>query len=156
MRRFGAACASMGAIALVVLIGKSGLEAYWIPATYVWMPHNVYLGTAMALFFGGTVALCAAKSRMMSWLTSPALVQIGKLSYGIYLYHIFMFFAVTAVAAKLHLASLRANAPGQLLVNLLSLAATYGLALLSWRFIEGPANRLKARFPQYLQQPATL
>jgi peptidoglycan/LPS O-acetylase OafA/YrhL len=63
------------------------------------------------------------------------LVALGKISYGIYLYHYIVFHLLDRLGWT-H----RAGA------DALKLALSFGLAMLSWRFIERPILGLKERF----------
>ena len=70
------------------------------------------------------------------WLSSPALVLVGRRSYGMYLWHTLPVLVV--------LPGLREAVPAPVAV-VLALAATWGLTLLSWRYVEQPFLRLKDR-----------
>jgi len=70
-------------------------------------------------------------------LTSRPLAYVGKVSYGVYVFHAF--------ALLLDRVGLRDAPP---LVRLAAYSAfTLALATLSWRFFEAPINALKERFP---------
>ena len=77
---------------------------------------------------------CQPEGSMGRLLSHPALVQIGKRSYGIYLYHLpifqlMEFFTDTGM--------------NFVLATILKLTATGVVACLSYRYIEQPALRLK-------------
>jgi len=146
LERIGKVWLGVGAAALTYLILKSGYTAFWTPPTFVWMPHNIFLFTAMAFLFGGLVALCVSGSRLTSWLAARPLIQVGKVSYGIYLYHIFVFFVVSSVFARIHRGITLAIDPWRIALILCSIASAYIVALVSWKFIEAPAIALKSRF----------
>jgi peptidoglycan/LPS O-acetylase OafA/YrhL len=65
--------------------------------------------------------------------------ELGKMSYGLYLYHTPVFMLVGMVHDHLDL-----HHPGGR--DLVKLAATFGLAWLSWRYIEQPILARKDRF----------
>jgi peptidoglycan/LPS O-acetylase OafA/YrhL len=76
-------------------------------------------------------------------LAHPVLVWFGKRSYGIYIWHMIAFYPIQAVVEGL--------LPGRTrLVTLvtfpLAFAATVGIAVLSWNYIETPALRIKQRY----------
>jgi peptidoglycan/LPS O-acetylase OafA/YrhL len=146
IEKIGKGLAVAGALTLAVLIVKTGYSAFWTPPAFVWQPHNVFLFTAMALLFGGLVALCVSGSRLTRWLTMPTLMRIGRVSYGIYLYHIFVFFAVSSVFARVHRGITEDITPWRIALIVCSLAAAYLVALASWKYIEAPALALKSRF----------
>lgn len=106
-----------------------------------------------------------AASMIFAWLVSSAglgfkgvtgrllsfqpFVYLGKISYGIYLYHNFMVLIIVPVFNYFNIAY---QAPS-LQHFILSSTLTLILASLSWQFIELPINNLK-RYFQYSPQPA--
>lgn len=147
VERSGAICAAAGAIALAGLCLRSGAASFWLPATWARQPQNVLIFTALGLLFGGVVALCVAESRWVRWLRTPWLTHVGKISYGIYLYHMMTFYVVGTVANRLNPAGAgEDSSPWRLTVILVSILGTVGVASVSWRFIETPLNALKQRF----------
>jgi peptidoglycan/LPS O-acetylase OafA/YrhL len=64
---------------------------------------------------------------------------IGRISYGIYLFHLFIFGAVAAILGRIGHAPLE---PGPIRLVLLS-ALSIGVAALSWHYFERPINRLR-------------
>lgn len=93
----------------------------------------------------GTAALASVilivvlKDGLSGWVTWRPLIEVGKRSYGAYLFH-----------APLLGATARLAPPGlsvrSILVRLAVLALTIGLSFLSYRFFERPFLRLKERF----------
>jgi peptidoglycan/LPS O-acetylase OafA/YrhL len=75
-------------------------------------------------------------------LENPALTYIGKISYGIYVYHPFIDALYAHLAEKFQLGS----AHWLLRFGFVALSSI-GLAALSWRFFEAPINALKRYFP---------
>jgi peptidoglycan/LPS O-acetylase OafA/YrhL len=71
-------------------------------------------------------------------LSFPALVRVGVLSYGMYLWHVLAIEAVVRALARVHLSSLWLFPATALL--------TYAIAELSYRYYESFFLRLKARF----------
>lgn len=60
-------------------------------ALIVLFPDPVPLGTAMGLFGASLVAIAAVpETRGLDWLSVGPLRELGKISYGIYLYHMFL------------------------------------------------------------------
>ena len=104
------------------------------------------LGPLMeAIFFAGLIGYCAVGiSGGVGWILNlPGLQYIGRISYGLYLYHLFAAYVATLFARKLGL-TLPEEGPWRFSV-LLGLSFT--AAVLSHRFIEEPFNRLKRFFP---------
>ena len=100
------------------------------------------------------IALTADFSAAHWILRQPALVTIGRLSYGIYLYHLFV--PVILHRQRHHLG--RFVAQGRYYQSFLTWETTawagiamgimvFVLALVSWRFIEQPFQRLQRFFP---------
>lgn len=84
-----------------------------------------------------------------SLLSLRPLQYVGKISYGIYLYHLF----VLAVFFKfLDLAHLPLLDKGPVLF-LIATSMTVAMAALSWKFLEQPFNRLKRHFPYEPEAP---
>jgi peptidoglycan/LPS O-acetylase OafA/YrhL len=82
-------------------------------------------------------------------LTLQPLQYVGKISYGIYLYHLFvlrMFWKLLRVA---HLPPLNNEPVLFLVVSLMTVA----MATLSWKFLEQPLNGLKRHFPYQPEGP---
>lgn len=100
------------------------------------------------IFFAGVVAWCvrhAAHADLASrGLRLRALTHIGKVSYGVYLIHVYAFVLVLRVARHMYGGDWMPGLPAGLLAALLAI----GLASLSWHFVESPILRLKDRcFP---------
>ncbi|MBH1991540.1 MAG: acyltransferase [Sphingomonadaceae bacterium] len=124
----------LGAITLVVLL---------LPLPF---GLNLHLSEALtAPLFAGLVAL-AASGRSPSWLGRvlcwPPILYIGRISYGVYLYHLFILLAMwkldeTAAFLAHH----------RMVMFLIGSAATIIVATASWYMIERPINALKRRYP---------
>lgn len=82
-------------------------------------------------------------------LEFPPFIYLGKISYGIYVYHYFMPLILTPIFNAL---GIPYQIPGVLNFFISSLL-TIIIASLSWYFIELPINNLKRHF-QYLPEPA--
>ena len=75
-------------------------------------------------------------------LKRKPLVYIGKISYGFYLYHLFM---PPILSRGFHYLGL--HYPDSSLIRfILQTAATLIVAMLSWHFIEKPINNFKKHF----------
>ena len=76
-------------------------------------------------------------------LSLPPLQYVGKISYGIYLYHVFV---LQAFWRLLSVARLPLLDKGPLLFLIVT-SITVAMAALSWKFLEQPLNGLKRYFP---------
>ncbi len=84
---------------------------------------------------------CFADRRALAPLRAPGLTYLGKISYGMYLYHSIVFLIYLKVVGKLGL-----SRRPFLLDDLVCLGLVIALAALSWRLIERPILALKDRF----------
>ena len=74
---------------------------------------------------------------------------IGRISYGMYLYHFLAVLIIARVCKKLGIGFPQAGVNRLVVAGIL----TVGMAVLSWHFFEGPINRLKRFFP-YRARPS--
>lgn len=130
--------------ALAILIGHNGLDSYWHPESWALHPYNLPTLSLLALFFASLIAVALRGTPVLSTLSRAApLRHIGKISYGLYMYH----FPIFVVVDKT-LWSLFPGEPG--IVGpahpVLKIVLTYLVALASWRLVESPLLRLKDRF----------
>jgi peptidoglycan/LPS O-acetylase OafA/YrhL len=101
----------------------------------------VILVARTATGFGGNTA---------RFLTHPGLVFAGRISYGLYIYHVlvamlFQRWLPMPLRFLIMTPSLRLMVFG---------IATVGVAALSWRFLEQPINRFRSRTTRTMPQPA--
>jgi peptidoglycan/LPS O-acetylase OafA/YrhL len=98
--------------------------------------------TAFCLAFFGIVGLVVlhAGRPMLAFLRRPRLRRIGMISYGLYLYHFIIFMAGNDIAASLGMGG------RPVWRDALMVVATFGLAALSWQYVERPILGLKDRF----------
>jgi peptidoglycan/LPS O-acetylase OafA/YrhL len=101
---------------------------------------------ARLLAVAAACALVDAASRDSTWrfgrvLSSPPVTFIGRISYGMYVYHMLVFWALIHFSGA-HPATQRGWS-----LLLAGSALTVALATLSWFALERPFNRLKLRFP---------
>jgi peptidoglycan/LPS O-acetylase OafA/YrhL len=88
------------------------------------------------------------ENRLVRLLSVEPLVYLGRISYGLYVYHNFLYGSKDAlVGAFPWLAPVPEVA--------VALAATIGVSVLSWHLFEGPINRLKDRIPYGKPAPIT-
>jgi len=97
------------------------------------------LGTNLVAFaLVGIIVIHAGHPRLRC-LRDRRLVYLGTISYGIYLYHHFLFKLWENLATQFHW-------PENVAVDLIKLSASISLAAFSWHFIERPILGLKERF----------
>lgn len=99
--------------------------------------------TFFALMYGGIVGLCArGTGKIASILLGATFLRaISKRSYAMYVFHLVPLYASYKLLGHMRLLPLRV--PFALLVILTIGLVTYGLAWLSWRYLESPILRLK-------------
>jgi peptidoglycan/LPS O-acetylase OafA/YrhL len=125
------------------LVGLAALPTLFLPlegtaweraAAGTWLARvNLFYacGVGLIVLYAGRPAL---KPLRAQWLQA-----VGRMSYGLYLYHppVFLLIAVLARELDIH---------RPVSVDIVKLAATFGVAWLSWQYIEQPIIRLKGRF----------
>jgi peptidoglycan/LPS O-acetylase OafA/YrhL len=100
--------------------------------------------TILAIFFvwvvnGAAKGFSGVFGRLLEW---KPLLFIGKISYGVYVYHYFMNPIYDMVSWHLHLS----NSMPLLLVMAIKVIASFAVAIPSWFLIENPINRFKKYF----------
>jgi peptidoglycan/LPS O-acetylase OafA/YrhL len=122
-----------------IIITAIVFAAMSVSLRYIDWPRALFYPLAGAAFFGGLIYSAAESSLSiwLDWLAWSPLRYIGKISYGIYVYHLFIESGIRSVIPGLPWASWP-------LFFLLS-AASIGVAHVSWRYMEGPILKLKDR-----------
>lgn len=103
--------------------------------------------TGLILFYGWIVFQGAKgfPGAIGSFLANKVVVYIGKISYGLYVFHIFAAAIAAFLCAHLDLAGMYdRHLPFRFVANLVIL---FTLAMLSWHFFEKPLNDLKRFIP---------
>ena len=131
----------------------------WLAGGLLVMPDGTHVSSGLvepmgrAVVMWGTVMLFLGFLRSSPGRWSSPLVYLGKISYGLYVFHVMVQEAVGAVMAHVGL-GLRSG-PGSSLLNAslvfglklpVALAVTIGLAAASYRYFETPFLRWKDRF----------
>jgi peptidoglycan/LPS O-acetylase OafA/YrhL len=120
---------------------------YYAGATARWAIADFVLGeTALSLVLGWIVGSASrgftgVAGRLLAW---GPVTYVGKISYGIYLFHAFVPGMLRAVAPRVGV-DYRAY-PGGMTFVVVS-TVTIALAAISWQLFERPLNELKRHFP---------
>ncbi len=109
-----------------------------------WSQSFKMLAMNLAYFSLIGFVVLGAGGRATAVLRLPALIWLGQVSYGIYLYHHIIFYFVDYYGPASRVAA-----------DALKLSLTFGVATLSWVYIERPILSLKSRF-DYHVKPRTL
>jgi peptidoglycan/LPS O-acetylase OafA/YrhL len=117
---------------------------FWLRHTYDQHAALALESTAAALVFcwligTASVGFAGAFGRMLEW---RPIVYLGKISYGIYIYHFLVPVAIAAAAKHFG----RGYTDAGFLNFLATSAITFVIAALSWTFFERPINGLKRYF----------
>jgi peptidoglycan/LPS O-acetylase OafA/YrhL len=143
MQRWLSVAFLVGMASLLILVSIVGTSAFWTPKIWGRSWYGPLLISILACTFSGIVGLAAIGHRWTRWLEFRPLMRWGKISYGIYLFHPFVFLLVDRAVrytghAQGHLASRG--------IMLAKLSLSYLVASVSWKLIESPILQLKDRF----------
>jgi len=137
-RSFAAVAAATGFRGAPVVWGLGLLGALNLPGADIQGAERLVIQVTMA----GFLASCVVRPRhaLSAFLEWGPVARVGKVSYGMYLYHLVVLAAVGIVLAKVGLPSTGLQAA-------LTLVATWAAAEVSFRFWESPFLKLKDRVP---------
>ncbi len=137
-------CLLAGA-ALFWLIDTTGVSNYWHVSGWATQIRNLPMQTLTSLFWGGLLAFVVLGDNLLSSIFRLGFLRhIGKISYGIYIYHFPVY--VLADGYLSHFLPQDGSLLARGLLPLAKVLITYLVALASWQLIESPLLRLKARF----------
>jgi peptidoglycan/LPS O-acetylase OafA/YrhL len=146
--RLSWAGAALFAASLCVAVydGRPGL---YIDYGYLYLP--LALGCVGLIGLALTLPDSSPFIRLLNW---RVLRYTGKISYGLYLYHIIAFRVV--FASPLYPYTLSKGLAGEGLLMLLQWSTAFAMATVSWYCFESPLLRLKSRFkpPEVAMAPA--
>ncbi|MEQ1725726.1 MAG: acyltransferase [Sphingopyxis sp.] len=131
----------------LVLRVTAWLSAAALIGALVFAQRDFMQSTPIAFFLfaltGASLVVSAPMLPSRDWLrralNTPLMRYIGKRSYGLYLYHYPIFGALEAWRVEGDLGN-------YIVVTLVKIALSFAVTELSWRIVEQPALRLKARF----------
>ena len=101
------------------------------------------VGIACTLLFLSALGLPAERTRLVGWFR---LVYLGKISYGLYVYHLLALLLVHSALSPLRVALYPVYA-------LLAFGLTVALSVASYHILELPFLKLKERFTYVLSRP---
>lgn len=126
-------------IYLALLIWQTAFNQLWF--------HEIFDDFAfaiMSVFLISKASNNGFKKLPKYLLENKFVTYSGKISYGMYLFHLFI---PTAFSSVLYYFGY--GLPSKYLMFLIFYLITFSLAHLSWKLIEGPFNSLKRKFPYY-------
>ncbi|HEY4245803.1 MAG TPA: acyltransferase [Lacunisphaera sp.] len=91
----------------------------------------------------GMVLVAVLTDSPSTWLRAGPLVYLGKISYGLYVFHMLMFGLAQKIAPD-----------SRLIAILIALLGTVAIAAISYQLLERPFLRLKERFTHVVSRPA--
>lgn len=135
----------LSGIGIVALALRTGYDAYWVPAGWGNSRSNLVLFSLMSIFFASLLYVSIfSKSALKSVLEHPWLRHIGKISYGLYLYHYPIFVSADLIA--LETVGGEPDTLYYITEVILTFGLSYLLAILSWKWFETPILKLKDRY----------
>jgi peptidoglycan/LPS O-acetylase OafA/YrhL len=104
----------------------------------------VWVMSSIALGFVAVLLTTLSNDFVRRFFAQPWLTHIGRLTYGLYIFHFLVIYSLVYICRIEFQVSSRLT---YILISWpLGLALTYMLARFSWRFIEAPALALKERY----------
>jgi len=100
----------------------------------IYFYDTIFLATAFAGLSFFVISTASKWSYLFRWLTSYPMRKTGTISYGVYLFHLII---------GMYVSSTLTGIASPLLIAIVSAAATFIIASLSWRLIEKPLLSLK-------------
>ncbi|MBA3856503.1 MAG: hypothetical protein C0507_06280 [Cyanobacteria bacterium PR.3.49] len=125
-----------------------GALAYLFSNMYLHFPVSspmmIFDMTATAVASGLMLYVVMAWQPIRELFSSKKMAEIGRVSFAIYLLHNFVLAVIEKPLAYLPLPDVQYSYFA--IKCLIGFPITYCLALLSWKYLEGPCHRLKKRF----------
>jgi peptidoglycan/LPS O-acetylase OafA/YrhL len=155
LERYARTAPFLGA-AVLVLVLQAGLHTS-PDLEHAYQPSMVLTYWLTALFYGSLLVASLRRGPIKALFSNSWLRTLGKYSYAAYLYQF-----VAAWVVQVTFGHLRARFSflpdiergwWRLFLVVLEIGATYGLAALSWRVLEGPLNEFKDRTPALQAHP---
>ncbi len=141
VRRWVRAGMAGGAVWVILTVVRIAVDMDANYAGYLWV--GVVTFAAAAVAFTGLIAFAASGTQGLvgRFLENRFMVMVGRISYGLYVYHFFMRYILRWMVSRqyLHLSSLWNYAWLSILMSAVA-------AVVSWHLIEKPILRLKKYF----------
>jgi peptidoglycan/LPS O-acetylase OafA/YrhL len=136
--------AALVALAIYTRADFSTANPFWTTAGIFVLP----------VLFASAIALSLSPGLLERAFRRPVLRWLGKISYGIYVYH--LLFRPIFVSMAEHLLAHAEKTAQELAASVLTIAGTLVIATLSFSFLERPILRLKRQFPLRTHPMATV
>ena len=147
-KRFSRVAGPVAAGVLTVYALCSLIPGFWYRADSLSFNTFGYSMIAAIGMFGLAYTLLHAEAFLSRVLAHPALVFVGVISYGVYLYHVMVVQAVQLLIVRIGFNHMRTVSP-------ITVALTLGFAWLSYRFYEQPFVQWGHRAVKRLIDPAS-
>jgi peptidoglycan/LPS O-acetylase OafA/YrhL len=141
-----AVCAAAGAA--VIHFGRAPLGTLGYPSPAIVFHQFAWGYTLLNLLAACAIALTIQRSRLTSFADIPQLQYLGKISYGIYVIHLPLVFAGLYFLGRERHSSAKA-----LIIFIILVAATLGLAHLSFQYYESWFLRKKSKLRETETRP---
>lgn len=147
LHRYGNARGTIAIVAASLILAAGycsprddNAAAFWIMLAYLFGA----LGCCGVVF-----GALGAGNRGHSWILNPVLKYLGRISYGLYIFHATILVLVAGLLHRLEPHS----APHPIIFPALALTLTIGVAAASYRWFETPFLKLKTRFQHVRSMP---
>ena len=130
---------------LIMLVGVLSLAPLaFVPYIEESDQSIIWVMSSVALGFVALLLATMSNKFLRAFFSQPLLTHVGRLTYGLYIFHFLVIYSLVFVSRnELHISS---RLTYIMISWPLGLALTYALARLSWRFIEAPSLATKERF----------
>jgi peptidoglycan/LPS O-acetylase OafA/YrhL len=141
LKRYGPMAVLISLPVIILIISISGYGSYWSPENYLIGHHlNLFLYSFCSILFSGLIASAIGDNSILSSVLSFKMLRhLGKISYGLYIYHVPVITYNTIIMNKMKIDNI-------VIISICNVLATYLIALLSWHLIEKRCILLKDRY----------
>lgn len=149
IKKYALLCLLLASLFAVFLVTHNGYDSYWNPKIWTIKPSNVLLFSLFSIFSAALLLVIVVGAPPVSAvLNMKWLRHIGKISYGIYLYHYPVLWFVDKGFAHIFSTTYDQNIWIEYLAVLLKCIVTYFIALASFKLLETPFLNLKKKFSE--------
>lgn len=143
LKQYGYVFFALGILALVIRVATSS-GSFWYLTSFRLLTSAAFFGLI------GKAAYSGYTGWFEAFLKNRVVVYLGKISYGLYIYHFFVIWLFSRLGFT-HVIALKHISASLLLYTCSTIAG----AAISYHYFELPINRLKKYF-EYQDQPAKL